>query len=79
VLAEVNPETLVLPADEDCRNDVSGNKQEEENIVQSRMSKRIKDTKKDQASSPNNCKDHGETAEDFLSDGRISSQATPVS
>ena len=48
VFAEMNPQALVLGADEDGADDIAGDEQEEETVVQVRVVKGIEDREEDQ-------------------------------
>jgi len=58
MLAEVNSQALILPADEDGADDISNNEEKQENIMESWVSQGIENTEKDQASRANKGKRH---------------------
>jgi len=55
VFSEMNSKTLVFPADEDRRDDVSNDKEQEHHIVYPGIPSRIEDTEQDQAASAHDC------------------------
>lgn len=78
VLTEMNPETLVLPADEDGGYDISDDEDGEEDIVQTVMAQGVEDAEKDKACSAGNGGDDGDARVNFLPDGGIGGEDTTM-
>lgn len=73
-----DPETLVLPADKDGRDEVPANKEQEENVMHLRMPIGIKNRQADQAHGAHEGKHNGQGDEHLLADGAIRDQAAAV-
>lgn len=58
--------TLILPADENCRQHVAGNEQQQEDIMQFRVMQGIEDGQQNQASRSDSSKNDGYTGERLL-------------
>ena len=66
VVAIVDPQALILGAEEDCTDDVASNEEKQEAVVQVRMVVRVKDAQQDQAGSACDAGSDAATGEDFL-------------
>jgi len=55
VLAEVDSKTLILPADEYGRDNVSSDEEQKHNVVYPRIMRRIENTEQNQTACPNDC------------------------
>ena len=67
VLAEVDAEALVLGADEDGADDVAGDEEEEETVVQVGVVQGVEDGEQDQAAGSGYCEDYWRGEEDEIS------------
>lgn len=73
-----NAEALVLPADKDGRDEITPNKQDQEDIMQLRMSPGIKNAQTDQPHGADNGKHNGQAHENLLTNGPVRHQTALV-
>lgn len=78
MLAVLDAQALVLPADEDGRDEIAADEEEQEYIVQFWVAVRVEDAEADEAHGADNGKENGQDHEHLLQDGRVGHQATLV-
>lgn len=71
VLAEVDPEPLVLPADEDGAEHVANDEDGQEDVVESVVAESVEDGEQDQTRGAGDGGDERDPAVDFLPDGGV--------
>lgn len=79
VLSEVHAEPLVFRADENGGDDVAGDEEDEEDIVEGWMAQRVEDRQQDQACCSDSRSDERQSAQNLLGDTRVGCQAPAVS
>lgn len=72
-------ETLVFRADEYSRDEVTSNKESEEQVMQHLVLARLEDRQANKPNSTNNGKHHGQDAENLFAEGNVWDEATVVS
>lgn len=78
VLAIAHAEPLILPADKDGADDVAGNEQQQKNVVQLGVSRRVEDAQQNQAGGADDGEDDGDSRQDFFRDGGVGDQPALV-
>ena len=78
VVAVVDPQPLVLGADEHGREHVARDEEQEEPVVQARVVVGVEDGEQDQARGAREAEDDGEDAEDLLRPARVGHQPARV-
>jgi hypothetical protein len=79
VLAKMDAQALVLPADEDGADDVADNEDGEEDVVEAVVVYAVEDGKKDEACGAGDGGGDTDTAVDFLPDGGVGGEFARVS
>lgn len=79
VLWVSHAQSLVLPADEDCAEQVANDKEAEEQIVQCRMARRVENAKQDQADGADERPEDGQAGKDLFAACGVGHQTTAVS
>jgi len=79
VFAVFLAETLVFRADEYSRNEVSSNKESEEQVMQHLVLARLEDGQANKPNSTNNGKNHGQDAQNLFAEGDVGYETAIVS
>lgn len=72
-------QSLILPADKDCAEQVADDEETEKQIVQRRMARRVENAKQDQADGADQCPKDGQAGEDLFAACSVGYEATAVS
>lgn len=79
VLWVSHAQSLVLPADKDCAEQVADDEEAEEQIVQRRVPRRVENAKQDQADGADECPKDGQAGENLFAAGGVGHETTAVS
>lgn len=78
VLAVADAQALVLPADEDGRQQVADDEEAQEDVVQARVAVRVEDGQQDEAHGADERPEDGQPGQDLLARRRVGHQAAAV-
>lgn len=72
-------QSLVLPADEDCAEQIANDKEAKEQIVQCRMARRVENAKQDQADGADECPKDGQAGKNLFAAGGVGHEPAAMS
>lgn len=77
-MKHTDTEPLVLPADEDGRQEIAANEEHEEEVMQRRVAHRVIDAEADDADSADKGEEHAQPDEDLLANALVGDEAAGV-